>query len=75
MRYFFLPNLAIIITILRQLPKLQGQQPKTHSQVSNRKSATRDYQTRFKADVTKWGTFWDSFESSADKAEEMSLID
>ena len=30
---------------------------------------------KFKGDVTKWGPFWDSFESSIDKAQEISSID
>ena len=38
MKYFFSPNLAMIITILCQLPKRQGRQPKPifyHSYGSN----------------------------------------
>ena len=62
----------------------QGQLPTTgdhndsqpgQSQKLTKARLPKLYLPKFKGDVMKWATFWDAFELSVDKVEEMSPID
>ena len=48
---------------------------RSHQPKSTKPKLPKLHLPKFKGDVTKWGPFWDSFESSIDKAQEISSID